>query len=377
MKKTILTLPLLAVILTASLNFVSCSKKAELTPVEIKPIVYQNDNLTVQVDPRVELFLIALRLAEIEPFNQNAYGQEYSQYLEGVDKIFAKQKDHPLVKELKSHCKNYKKSQNEILKITRYISDDLTEMTIKQKEIPEDMQVFWKGINLKNFIANFNDFAVSSNFERLWLLYTPQLKSQAINLQEYFIFNKKSTDWVSSYFFDESNIPEYRFNATITSGGNYYLPSPIHEGDKTIFEGLHPPFWTKDNDWNAMQDVINLSACLIHDIIKTNWELFSTDLTRIVTDIYTKNQLTEKVTEDVVQSNATVLITFACLFDYEFIKNDEDVYSGLYNQISTQYLIEDPDKIIAIGDYYKNNRDTYPTFESFVINYLPGVLKDF
>ena len=50
MKKTILTLPLLAVILTASLNFVSCSKKAELTPVDIKPIVYQADNITVKVD---------------------------------------------------------------------------------------------------------------------------------------------------------------------------------------------------------------------------------------------------------------------------------------------------------------------------------------
>ena len=51
MKKTILTLPLLAVI-TASLNFVSCSKKAELTPVDIKPIVYQADNITVKVEPK-------------------------------------------------------------------------------------------------------------------------------------------------------------------------------------------------------------------------------------------------------------------------------------------------------------------------------------
>ena len=171
MKKTILTLPFLAVILTASLNFVSCSKKAELTPVDIKPIVYQADNITVKVEPKLELLLIALRLVEVQPFSNNYYNQDYSQFVDGVDNLFAKQKDHPFVKDIKSRSKNYKDGYRSALAIAQYISDDMTQMTIKQKELPKDIESFWKGINLKTFIAQFNDFANTSNYARIWLLY--------------------------------------------------------------------------------------------------------------------------------------------------------------------------------------------------------------
>jgi len=96
---------LLYTVLAALLLFTSCSKKSELTPVNIKPIVYQTDNITVKVEPKLELLMIALRLAEVEPFSINYYGQEYAQFVDGIDNLFAKQKDHPLVKDIKSRAK--------------------------------------------------------------------------------------------------------------------------------------------------------------------------------------------------------------------------------------------------------------------------------
>ena len=373
MKKTIRILAALA----AALTFVSCSKKAELTPVNIQPIVYQNDNVTVEADPKLELIMIALRLAEVSPFSDNYYGSDYTQYLEGVDRIFQKQKDHPLVKELKSRCKNYKKSNNAILQITRYISDDMTKISIKQKELPEDMQEFWKGINLKNFIAQFNDFAVTSNFERVWLLYTPQLKNQAISVQEYFRYNKKVTDWISSYFFDANQIPEYRLHSTITSAGRAYLPSPIYDGNKITLQEIAPAYFTKDYEWNPIQDAINFSGCIILDLIRQNWDTISPDAERIVKDIYTKNQITEKVDKDNVQFMIVSMLSLSCLFDFDSIKNDEEYNTSLYNAFTTQFLLSEPDKIINLASYYKDNRDQFPDFKTFVENYLPAALKDF
>ena len=357
--------------------FTSCSKKAQIRPVNIQPLVYQNDNVTVEVDPKLELIMIALRLAEIEPFCNNYYGQDYSQYLDGVDKLFQKQKEHPLVKELKARCKNYKKSYAPVIQISRYISEDMTKINIKSKELPEEMQDFWKGVNLKSFIAQFNDFAVSSNFERLWLVYLPQLKNQAISVQEYYRYNQKVTDWISSYYFDKNHKPEYKLHSTITSGGVAFLPSPIYEGDKVIFQVLAPAYFTKDYEWNPIQDAINYSACLIFYLIKKNWELLSADATRIIEDIYSKNQLTEKVTKDVVQSQLVTTIALACLFDFDKIKENEEFRTSLYNAITTQLLIQDPDKVIGLAEHYQNNRDQYPDFASFVTNYLPGALKDF
>ena len=357
--------------------FTSCSKKAQLRPVNIQPLVYQNDNVTVEVDPKLELIMIALRLAEIEPFCNNYYGQDYSQYLEGVDKIFQNQKDHPLVKEFKSRSKNYKKSYVSVLQMSRYISDDMTKISIKSKELPEEMQDFWKGINLKNFIAQFNDFAVTSNFERLWLVYLPQLKNQAISVQEYYRYNQKVTDWISSYYFDANHKPEFRLHSTITSAGAAFLPPPIYEGDRVIFQALAPAYFTKDNEWNSTQDAINYSACLIYDLIKKNWDLLSADATRIVENIYTKNQIAEKVTKEITQTSMTTIISLICIFDFDNIKENEETRTSLYNSLTTQLLIQEPDKVIGLVDYYKNNRDLYPDFASFVTNYLPGALKDF
>lgn len=373
MKKTIHAIA----VLTACIIFISCSKKTALTPVNIQPLVYQNDNVTAEVDPKLELLMIALRLAEVEPFSSNYYGSDYSQYLDGVDKIFQNQKEHPLVKELKSRCKNYKKSYAPVIQISRYISDDMTKINIKSKELPEEMQDFWKGVNLKSFIAQFNDFAVSSNFERLWLVYLPQLKNHAISVQEYYRYNQKVTDWISSYFFDKNHKPEYKLHSTITSGGVAFLPSPIYEGDKVIFQVLAPAYFSKDYEWNPIQDAINYSACLIFDLIKKNWELLSADATRITEEIYSKNQLTEKITKEIAQSRLVTTIALACLFDFDKIKENEEFRTSLYNAITTQLLIQDPDKVIGLAEYYQNNRDQYPDFASFVKNYLPGALKDF
>ena len=82
-------------------------------------------------------------------------------------------------------------------------------MTIKQKEIPEQLKTFWKGVKLKTFIAQFNDFANTSNFARIWLLYEPHLKRQAIAEQDFMTYNKSTTDWISDYFFASNSKPEF------------------------------------------------------------------------------------------------------------------------------------------------------------------------
>ena len=368
---------LLYTVLAALLLFTSCSKKSELTPVNIKPIVYQTDNITVKVEPKLELLMIALRLAEVEPYSNDAYTQDYSQFVDGVDKLFEKQKEHPIVKELKSHCKNYKDGTSEILKITRYISDDMTQLTIKPKELPEEMMVFWKGINLKNFVAQFNDFAVKGNFERIWILYEAKLKNQAINVQDYYDFNKKVTDWISDFYFSKDNIPLYEIHSTTLSGNEYILPSPIYKDDKTVLEIICPSYWTRDYNWNATYSALFISSGYTYHLIRKHWDLFSEEGKRIVTSIYTQNQITEKITDLSVKTHIATCISLGCLFNFEDIQNDEEFKTALFNTLTTYYLIPNPEKLVSIIEHYYDNRDTYPDFESFVVNYLPEALKEF
>ena len=375
--KKLLIATIAALTLLASISlFTSCSKKSELTPVNIKPIVYQNDNITIKVDPKLELLMIALRLAEVQPFSNNYYNQDYSQFVDGVDNLFAKQKDHPFVKEIKSRSKNYKDGYRSALAIAQYISDDMTQMTIKQKEIPKEIVSFWKGINLKTFIAQFNDFANTSNYARIWLLYEPHLKRQAIAEQDYQTANIKGTEWISKYFFAPDSKPEILlYSSTLTSG--YYYALPLTEKDnKTVITQIAGAYWTKDNDWNYYNSTLNITASYIYALVEKHWDLFSEDLTRLTKKIYEENQFTDKVTDTIVKANNSTVFAIVCSLDFDIAKDNEEIGTAIKNAIVTNYLFKEPEKLIALADYYKANRDTYPDFESFLVNYLPQALKE-
>lgn len=375
--KKLLIATIAALTLSASISlFTSCSKKSELTPVNIKPIVYQTDNITIKVDPKLELLLIALRLAEVQPFSNNYYNQDYSQFVDGVDNLFAKQKDHPFVKEIKSRSKNYKDGYRSALAIAQYISDDMTQMTIKQKEIPDDIKSFWKGINLKTFITQFNDFANTSNYARIWLLYEPHLKRQAIAEQDYQTANIKGTEWISKYFFAPDSKPEILlYSSTLTSG--YYYALPLTEKDnKTVITQIAGAYWTKDNDWNYYNSTLNITASYIYALVEKHWDLFSEDLTRLTKKIYEENQFTDKVTDTIVKANNSTVFAIVCSLDFDIAKDNEEIGTAIKNAIVTNYLFKEPEKLIALADYYKANRDTYPDFESFLVNYLPQALKE-
>ncbi len=357
--------------------FTSCSKKAELIPVNLKPIVYQNENVTVKVDSKLELLMIAMRLAEIKPFSNDSYGQEYSQFVVGVDKLFSNQKDHPLVKTLKSHFKNYKGAIIEILKITRYISDDMTQLTINKKELPKEMLSFWKDINLNDFIVQFNDFAVKGNFERICLLYEAQLKRQAISVNEYYNYNRNITEWFSKFYFSPEKQTVFELKPSTLFNDAIYVPAIVSSDNKNIIEAVCPSFWTKEEKWPAIRSCIELSYGYNFILVQKYWDVISEDANRIIKSLYEKHQITDKITEFTTQYNVASVLTLTELLDYDFVKEDEEVYASFKNSITNYYLIDDVDKIISIIDCYKENRDQYPDYESFFSNYITTVLKDF
>ena len=375
--KKLLIATIAALTLLASISlFTSCSKKSELTPVNIKPIVYQNDNITIKVDPKLELLMIALRLAEVEPFSINYYGQEYAQFVDGVDNLFAKQKEHPLVKDIKSRAKNYKESYRSILAISHYISDDMTQISFKQKDMPKELESFWKGLNPKTFIAQFNDFANASNYARIWVLYEPHLKRQAIAEQDFQTYNKKILDWISRYFFTPDSKPKFMFYSSTLTAGSYIALPFTYENDKTVINQVAGAYWTKDNEWSQINSTLNILASYMYSLLEKHWDILSEEIIRITKKIYDENQLTEKVTDYIALSTASYLLPIVCSLDSDLAKDNEEIRTGIKNAITSNYLFKNSDKLIDLADYYQANRKTYPDFESFIVNYLPQALKE-
>ena len=372
MKKNLLAFAVLA----ATLTLTSCSKKVEIKALNLQPVVYQNDGITYTVDPKLELLMIAMRLADWPPFSHDSYGDQYCQYVDGIDKFFEKQKDHPFIKELKARNKKNVDNYQNLLSISNYISDDFTSLNLNPKELPVELRGFWKNIKPKEFIALFNDFAVSSNYDKIWMLYNAQIKNQAVSVKEFYTVNKKVLDWFTAYFFEPSAKTEFVFSGTTVSGACNYTISPVIDNDKITFKTIQAAYLTKDDDWNACDAAFNLSYGYIYTLIQKNWELFAKDAERINKAIVEENQITEKQTELNIRGAFVTAITYCCLFDYEYFKEDEDNYTALYNSLSTNFLLPDVDKYVSIAKYYEEHRDQFPNFEAFVENYLPQIVKE-
>ena len=363
--------------LAASLTFVSCSKNADFTPVEIQAIKFQHENITITVDPKTELLLVGLRLSGMEPFNQNPYGQEYSQYIDGIDKLCEKQKDHPFVKTLKSNYDSKKMGPAEILKITRYISDDLTNISINKKELPVEMQTFWKKINLNKFLADMNDFAVKSNFAKIWILYNPQLKSQAINVLDYYKSLPQITGWISDFFFAENNKPDYEFFATTATAGYMYIPTMIKKDNKTVVQNYVPAYmFSKENADYSLQPALYLAYGIVYTYTTENWALVSESYNRLLDKIIEENHITYKYSDDNKRNLFANLLADVSVLNYEVAKNDEEIATQFINQIVQYFYYKEPDKLISLLDVYINNRNQYPDFETFFKEFIPGTLKD-
>ena len=251
----------------------------------------------------------------------------------------------------------------------------MTQMTIKQKEMPKELESFWKGINLKTFIAQFNDFANTSNYARIWILYEPHLKRQAIAEQDYQTSNIKGIEWISTYFFAPDSKPEILlYSSTLTAGYYYALPLTTKD-NTTVITQIAGAYLPKDNDWNYYNSTLNITASYVYALIEKHWDLLSEDLTRFTKKIYEENQFTDKVTDTIVKANNSTVFAIVFSLDFDLAKDNEEIGTAIKNAIVTNYLYKEPEKLIALADYYQANRNTYPDFESFLVNYLPQALK--
>lgn len=356
-----------------ALIFTSCSKKVELTPVNIEPIIVENGNVTYKVDPRIEILMAAYRLAE---FNFAMIEGGAGEYLSGIDKILEKQKEHPLVKQLKAATKDYMGDLCYCLNIVNYISPDFTSINLNKKNLPADLEFYWGNVDLEKFIQNLNDFAIQSNYERIFKLYDKTLKSAINNMKEFFNKNDKLLPWIEDYFYAPETEINYVINICPTL--NQYMVSlkEINDGNKITHEIFLLPFVQQDG-YVDVNYSINWSYKILRELIKENWADLEEPIKKIVNDISEKNQFDIKKYKDYNYSSA-VADSMSVLFIENYIKatQNEEIVKDLMESIKSSSYLEDFDTYLEYAHYYEENRNIYPDFEKFFAEYVVKKIKE-
>lgn len=373
MKKTILTLPLLAVILATSINFISCSKKAELTPVTFKTLEVKKDNITVCVDPRTEVLLIASRLAEISFFaNHDMDGDDY---ITGIDKIMEKQKNHEFVKLLKSMTKNYKGGIYQLLTLSKYISEDFTEINFTKKTVPAEIEALCKNLDTKKFITLLNDFVNTSNLSRVWLLYESYMKANLFDVSDFYDKYPNVTRWISEYFFDAST--KQIFKVHVSPIMNYYhimTPYSTYDGVNNFFI-CQSPGLNKVNNFSDINLAITMCGSFYITYLREHYESFKNYIEKMMNDWAVKNNYTEKLQDFNYIGYATDWISYVTIINYIEKFSPEDSKELYISSIESSLPMEELISLKDVFKYYDENRANYPTMESFLNNYLADYLS--
>lgn len=373
MKKTILTLPLLAVILATSINFISCSKKAELQPVTFKTLEVKKDNITVCVDPRTEVLLIASRLAEISFFaNHDMDGDDY---ITGIDKIMEKQKDHEFVKLLKSMTKNYKGGIYQLLTLSKYISEDFTEINFTKKTVPAEIEALCKNLDTKKFITLLNDFFNTSNLSRVWLLYESYMKANLFDVSDFYDKYPNVTRWISEYFFDAST--KQIFKVHVSPIMNYYhimTPYSTYDGVNNFFI-CQSPGLNKVNNFSDINLAITMCGSFYITYLREHYESFKNYIEKMMNDWAVKNNYTEKFQDFNYIGYATDWISYVTIINYIEKFSPEDSKELYISSIESSLPMEELISLKDVFKYYDENRANYPTMESFLNNYLADYLS--
>ena len=373
MKKTILTLPLLAVILSTLFTFVSCSKKAELTPITFKTLEVKKDNITICVDPRTEVLLIASRLAEISFFAN--HDMDSNDYVTGIDKIMEKQKDHEFVKLLKSMSKNYKGGIYQLLTLSKYISEDFTEIYFTKKTVPAEIEALCKDLDTKKFITLLNDFVNSSNLPRVWLLYETLMKANLFDVSDFYDKYPNVTRWISEFFFDSS--AKQNFVVHVSPVMNYYhILTPYFSSDGVNnFFICQSPGINKMNTFSDINLAITMCGCFYITYIQENYDKFSSYIEKMINEWASKNNYTEKFQDFNYIGYAADWISLVTVIDYIEKFSPEDSRELYISSIESNLPIEELISIKDAFNYYDENRADYPTMESFLNNYLADYLS--
>ena len=373
MKKLFHSTTVLASLVLLTSLFISCSKKTELKPVSFKPLEVTKDNLTVCVDPRTEVILIASRLAEISFFAN--HDMDSNDYVTGIDKIMEKQKDHEFVKLLKSMTKNYKGGIYQLLTLSKYISEDFTQINFTKKTVPAEIEALCKNLDTKQFIALLNDFVNVSNISKVWLLYESFMKANLFDVSDFYDKYPNVTLWISEYFFDSTC--KEKFVVHVSPIMNYYhILTPYSASDDVNnFFICQSPGINKMNTFSDINLAITMCGCFYITYFRENYDKYSTYIEKMINDWASKSNYTEKLQDFNYIGYAADWISLVTVIDYIEKFSPEDLRELYISSIESNLPIEALISLKDVFNYYDENRADYPTMESFLNNYFVDYLS--
>ncbi len=355
-------------LLFASFFTLSCSSKGKnnLTPVNIQAIEVEKDGSIYTMDPRMELLLIGLRLAENPIFYSNIYGN--NDYVTSVDSFFEKHKEAAFVKSLKK-LNNLKDFRIEnILNIASYISQDFTQINFPDNKCPDFEKEVWKNTNFNKLISEMNNFAISTKYDRFLLVHDADIKKALYDAREFFTVNEDFIPYFQELFSSKDQPLEMRICVSPLFAGRFMV---LPEDTSLLFS----PYYNYDsgNDIYFMNYYVDsVASKLLYD----NWDNLSKAANNYIKNLYIQTQNTSKITDYICQLTIANVISVTTMLDYAEKYSDEEQYDQLRNYVFNEEVYKPYLPFYNELRNFFDNQDDYENFYDFFDQKMAEILEN-
>lgn len=361
--------------LSASILLSSCASTQKeknqklLDPVVIEGVETKCGNLILTNLPHFELIALLCRVAELPNFN--GYYTDDNSYLEQMAALLGRYKDHAVISTIKSFSSRGV-SPDAFVSLAYHLRPDFSGPVVSLSPRPVTLHRDWDNVSsseLNSFIKLLHDFAIESNFARIYGLNQSTCISDCLRIQRD-LEKYKFDEWMSEFY--NAAGEEQTVNINISRANvacNYY----DHAIDENQNKTYHLSIFVGSN----LNHFANLySLCFLQDYVSENWDTVKEPFINFVKSaarkIYANDKealknIDTKEYNDWLLSSYLSEIIVAFYLD-EALAEADGIYGVIDENVNSAIKIYGEEVAYGVFDLiqeYIDNRDIYPDFKSY------------
>ena len=328
--------------------------------------------LKVKFDERIELMSIICHLAGYPEYNMRLGGE----YINEIDNYFSDYKNHQAVLMMDSlRRKNGVAYDSPMAFAINLQKNDDRFIIVNDTIIPERR---WQGVDLKKATDIINDFYKESDFSNFIELHKP-FYEDICNLFDENVNSKFNQDWYYR-FYGMPALDDFEIVIGFTNGGSSYGPSVNKTKDSRELYAIigyalnnnGESYFESDPDIYLNNLVHEFNHSFVNPLAKN--PKYKAEIEKAGNELLT---LTKKAMSKGAYSNGQTIINEslvrAAVILYLIDNNigEKEIRKSIIEEMSSGFYWM-PEMVKCL-QYYKNNRDTFPTFES----YYPIIIEFF
>lgn len=375
MKKTVFTRLLSAFVLMGAIFFNSCASnpKANSTelcePLKIDGVESKSGNFIITNLPHFELMAIVCRMAGLPEFN--GYYTDDNSYLEQMTTLFDRFKNHAIVSTAKGFVTRGVTGEA-FVSLAYHIKSDFSGPVVPFSPKPDTLHNNWSSIpvsEIYGFIKLLHDFAIESNFERIYGLNKSTTLGECLHIQND-LEKYKYDEWMQEFFNAPGEEKPIYLNSSRANAGFGFYDHAVDENNNLTFHVTSYP----GNIFNSYASCYAL--CYVQLYVSENWETVKDNFTkfikaitlRTVGDDKEKIKAIEKMEIQPAMLGSFLTEIIVAYYSDEVFAEIDEIYGILDENINTGIKIYGEEVTYMIFDLFQDyidNRDTYPNFKAF------------